>query len=100
LEEKITTTRGSRGNKLLGRTHTKQVFGKVGKLKQGNKFLGRLEIKQQLERTRETRHVKKTIKYISKRDRQGWLLLLLQNDTRLQYNLALLVLHWREMFLE
>jgi len=32
LEEGITTTRGSRGNKLLGRTHTKQVFGKVGRL--------------------------------------------------------------------
>jgi hypothetical protein len=80
----------------LGRTHTKQVFGKVGNKessfwegwKARNKATSFWEIRQ------ETRHVKKTIKNISKRDsRQGWLLLFLQNDMRLQYNLALLVLH-------
>jgi len=46
-----------------------------------------LEIRQQLEIRQETRHVKKTIKNISKRDRQGWLLLLLRKDMRLKYEM-------------
>jgi hypothetical protein len=42
LEEEITTTRGSRGNKLLGRTHTKQVFGKVGRLETKQQVFGKV----------------------------------------------------------
>jgi hypothetical protein len=66
----------------FGKDTHKTSFGKVG-----NKASSFWETRQ------ETRHVKKTIKNISKRDKQGWLLFFLRNDTRLQYNLVLLVLH-------
>jgi hypothetical protein len=66
LEERITITKGSKGNKFLGRTHTKQVFGKVGNKassfwegwKARNKATSFWETRQEI------RHVKKTIKNI------------------------------------